>query len=135
MKKEKLKEKRKTRLCLLNNFVMFVIFFFFTSENVDPSDELKIVIRDALTIGQGHFFGEISIPIQSLTKNAEIEQWYTILPSKSTTHKVFKILNNYCNMIIFFFFQKQTGEWKVIVEISLFGKCNRFERRSTSNCI
>jgi len=75
------------------------------SENVDPTDELKIIIRDALTIGQGHFFGEVAVPIQSITKNAELEQWYTILPSKSTTHKV-----------MFFFLKKKKTKIKVILK-------------------
>jgi hypothetical protein len=47
-------------------------------------------VRDNVAIGlyQGHFFGEVCIPIYKLQKGVEYEEWFPLTKRKSITHEV-----------------------------------------------
>eukprot|EP01116_Phalansterium_solitarium_P003459 TRINITY_DN14289_c0_g1_i1.p1 TRINITY_DN14289_c0_g1~~TRINITY_DN14289_c0_g1_i1.p1 ORF type:complete len:1051 (-),score=304.96 TRINITY_DN14289_c0_g1_i1:656-3808(-) len=60
----------------------------FTFENVSLSDTLSVVLRDEVSRGLGHFFGEVVLPLRTLTTNTEFEQTFELKTRKGVTHPV-----------------------------------------------
>jgi len=60
----------------------------FVFEGVERTEVVKFVLRDNLTIGKGHFFGEVAIPIANMKKNTETDEWYRLCKRRSITTDV-----------------------------------------------
>ncbi len=59
-----------------------------SSDLVEHNDVIKFVLRDNLTIGKGHFFGEINIPVSNLKRNSEVDEWFSLCKRRSIATEV-----------------------------------------------
>lgn len=49
---------------------------------MEIGDEIKILIRDDITIGKAHVYGEVFVPLITFKKNEDVEDWYPLRGTK-----------------------------------------------------
>lgn len=45
---------------------------------MEGGEDISILIQDGMKLGKGHTYGEVIIPLMTLKKNEDIEEWYPL---------------------------------------------------------